>query len=145
MIEANLQARGYKVYMTRNSDEGPSLQDRVDFCEGKKADVFVSIHVNSSVKNDIYGVETHWYHDYSNEFAQTVHNHLVKNIPTKDRGLFKSKFYVINHTTVPAILVEMGFISNDAERAMLITEKRKQQVAKSVADGIVEYINARKK
>ena len=145
MIEANLQARGVKVYMTRSTDEGLSLQERVDICENKKPDVFVSVHVNSSVKNDIYGVETHWYHDYSNEFAQTVHNHLVKNIPTKDRGLFKSKFYVINHTTDPAILVEMGFISNDAERAMLVTEKRKQQVAKSVADGIVEYINARKK
>ena len=58
--------------------------------------------------------------------------------------MFKSQFYVINHTTVPAILVEMGFLSNDAERAMLVTDKRKQQVAKSVVDGIVEYINARK-
>ena len=145
MVEANLQARGYKVYMTRNRDEGLSLQERVDFSENKKGDVFVSIHVNSSVKNDIYGVETHWYHDYSNEFAEIVHKHLVKNIPTKDRGLFQSKFYVINHTTVPAILVEMGFLSNDAERAMLVTEGRKQQVAKAVADGIVEYLNARKK
>lgn len=145
LIQANLLARGYQVYMTRTDDAGPSLQDRVDFCEGKKPDVFVSIHVNSSVKNDIYGVETHWYHDYSNEFAEIVHKHLVKNVPTKDRGLFQSKFYVINHTTVPAVLVEMGFISNDAERAVLVTDKRKQQVAKAVADGIIEYINARKK
>ncbi len=145
MIEANLQARGYKVFMTRSKDEGLSLQERVDFSESKKADVFVSVHVNSSVKNDIYGVETHWYHDYSNEFAEIVHKHLVKNVPTKDRGLFQSKFYVINHTTAPAILVEMGFLSNDAERALLVTEGRKQQVAKAVADGIVEYLNARKK
>ncbi len=143
-IEAMLVAKGYRVYMTRTDDSAPSLQDRVDLSEAKKPDVFVSVHVNASLKNDIYGVETHWYHDYSNEFAQVVHSHLVKNIPTKDRGLFKSQFYVINHTTSPAILVEMGFLSNDAERAMLVTEKRKQQVAKSVADGIVEYINARK-
>lgn len=143
-IEAMLVAKGYKVYMTRVEDTAPSLQDRVDLSEASKPDVFVSVHVNASVKNDISGVETHWYHDYSNEFAQTVHKHLVKNIPTNDRGLFKSQFYVINHTTVPAILVEMGFLSNDAERAMLVTDKRKQQVAKSVVDGIVEYINARK-
>ena len=45
----------------------------------------------------------------------------------------------------PAILVEMGFLSNDAERALLVTEGRTQQVAKAVADGIVEYLNARKK
>ena len=143
-IEAMLVSKGYKVYMTRRDDSAPSLQERVDLSEDSKPDVFVSVHVNASVKSDIYGVETHWYHDYSNEFAQTVHRHLVKNIPTNDRGLFKSQFYVINHTTAPAILVEMGFLSNDAERAMLVTDKRKQQVAKSVTDGIVEYINARK-
>ncbi len=145
MVEAMLQEKGYKVYMTRSDDSGPSLQDRVDVCEKKKPDIFVSIHVNSSVKNDIYGIETHWYHDYSLELAQIVHKHLIKNIPsTKDRGLFQSKFYVINHTTVPAILVEMGFISNDAERAQLVTEKRKQQIAKSIAEGIIEYINSKK-
>ncbi len=145
MVEAILQEKGYKVYMTRSDDSGPSLQERVDVCEDKKPDIFVSIHVNSSVKNDIYGIETHWYHDYSLELAQIVHKHLIKNIPsTKDRGLFQSKFYVINHTTVPAILVEMGFISNDAERAKLVTEKHKQQIAKSIAEGIVEYISSKK-
>ncbi len=145
MVEAILQEKGYKVYMTRSDDSGPSLQERVDICEDKKPDIFVSIHVNSSVKNDIYGIETHWYHDYSLELAQIVHKHLIKNIPsTKDRGLFQSKFYVINHTTVPAILVEMGFISNDAERAKLVTEKHKQQIAKSIAEGIVEYISSKK-
>ena len=145
MVEAILQEKGYKVYMTRSDDSGPSLQDRVDFCEKKKPDIFVSIHVNSSVKNDIYGIETHWYHDYSLELAQVVHKHLIKNIPsTKDRGLFQSKFYVINHTTVPAILVEMGFISNEAERAKLVTEKHKQQIAKSIAEGIIEYISSKK-
>ncbi len=145
MVEAILQEKGYKVYMTRSNDSGPSLQERVDLCEEKKPDIFVSIHVNSSVKNDIYGIETHWYHDYSLELAEIVHKHLIKNIPsTKDRGLFQSKFYVINHTTVPAILVEMGFISNDAERAQLVTKKRKQAIAKSIAEGIIEYINANK-
>ena len=145
MVEAILQEKGYKVYMTRNDDSSVSLQERVEFSEKKKPDIYVSIHVNSSVKNDIYGVETHWYNDYSHELAEVVHKHLVKNIPsTKDRGLFKSKFYVINHTTVPAILVEMGFISNDAERAQLVTEKRKQIVAKSIAEGIIEYISSKK-
>ena len=65
-------------------------------------------------------------------------------ISTKDRGLFKSMFYVINHTTVPAILVEIGFISNDNERNELITDKRKQATAKAIADGIIEYLKGRK-
>ena len=65
---------------------------------------------------------------------------MVKNIDSKNRGVIKSKFYVINHTDVPAVLVETGFISNPEERAELITEKRKQATAKAIADGIIEYL-----
>ena len=64
---------------------------------------------------------------------------MIKNIDTKDRGLLKSKFYVINHTTAPAILIETGFISNPNERAQLITESRKEATAKAIVEGIDEY------
>ena len=67
---------------------------------------------------------------------------MIKDIDTKDRGLLKSKFYVINHTTVPAILVETGFISNEEERNELVTEARKQKTAKAIAEGIIEYIKS---
>ena len=68
----------------------------------------------------------------------------MKAIDTKDRGLVKSKFYVINHTTVPAILVETGFISNAEERSELVTDTRKQKTAKAIAEGIIEYIKSQK-
>lgn len=55
--------------------------------------------------------------------AQTVHASLASAVQSPNRGLFKSKFYVINHTTVPAILVEIGFISNSGEREQLVGEK----------------------
>ena len=69
---------------------------------------------------------------------------MVKNIDTKDRGVLKSKFYVINHTEVPAVLVETGFLSNPDERAEIITEKRKQVTAKAIAEGIIEYLKSHK-
>ena len=69
---------------------------------------------------------------------------MVKQIPSsKDRGLFKSKFYVINHSTVPAVLCEIGFLSNDSERNELITDSRKQKTAKAIAEGIIEYLKKR--
>ena len=71
--------------------------------------------------------------------AQTVHSALASKINSKNRGLFKSKFYVINHTTSPAILVEIGFISNDAERAQLVTPARKQATAKAIVEGVENY------
>lgn len=139
-VASILKSKGYKIALTRTDDKYVSLQDRVDFSEAEGPEIFVSIHVNSAVATEPKGVETHYYHDYSLELANVVHRHLAKELDTKDRGLFKSKFYVINHTTVPAILVEMGFLSNEEERAELITDKRKQKTAKAIAEGIMEYI-----
>lgn len=138
-VEALLKKEGYAVKMTRTNDIYVSLQDRVDISESYAPDIFVSIHVNSSVKPEITGIETHYYHQESMNLAQTVHSSLASKIASKNRGLFKSKFYVINHTTAPAILVEIGFISNDNERSQLVSEKRKQDTAKAIAEGVKNY------
>ena len=138
-VEALLKKQGYKVTMTRTNDIFVSLADRVDISEKVSPDIFVSIHVNSSTRPEITGVETHYYHQESLSLAQTVHASIASAIKSNNRGLFKSKFYVINHTTSPAILVEIGFISNDNERAQLVSEKRKQDTANAIVEGIKNY------
>ena len=144
-VDAILRSRGYKVALVRSDDTFVSLEDRVAFSEAQEPEIFVSIHVNSAVSNDPSGIETHWYHDYSKDLAEVIHKHMIKQIPSsKDRGLFKSKFYVINHTTVPAVLCEIGFLSNPEERNELITESRKQKTAKAIAEGIIEYLRGNK-
>ena len=139
-VAAILSKKGYEVHLVRDDDTYVSLEDRVGYSESVKPDVFVSIHVNSSTKEEITGIETHYYRDDSIKLAEVVHKKLANYIKTTDRGLFKSKFYVINHTTSPAILVEIGFISNPAERDELLTDKRKQYTAKAIAEGIIEYL-----
>lgn len=143
--EAILLAKGVSVEMTRRRDETVSLQERTIFTDSKNPNIFVSIHVNSSTGKVASGVETHYYHPESLDLANTVHCQLAGDIKCPDRGLFKSRFYVINHTDVPAILVEIGFISNDKERAELVTEQRKQQTAEAIADGIIDYLNKHSK
>ncbi len=144
-VEAILRSKGYRVSLVRDDDTFVSLEDRVAFSEAEKPELFISIHVNSSVSSDPCGIETHWYHEYSKDLAEIIHKHMLKQIPSaKDRGLFKSKFYVINHTTVPAVLCEIGFLSNSDERNELITDSRKQRTAKAIADGIIEYLKGRK-
>ncbi len=138
-VEKLLTKKGYTVQMTRDNDTYVSLQDRVAISENFNPDIFVSIHVNSSVRPEITGIETHYYHQESMSLAQTVHSSFASAIKSPNRGLFKSKFYVINHTTAPSILVEIGFISNSSERAELVSEKRKQATAKAIADGIQNY------
>ena len=143
-VEALLKKEGYAVKMTRTSDVYVSLQGRCDISNAYDPDIFVSIHVNSSVRPEITGIETHYYHQESMSLAQTLHSSLASNINSKNRGLFKSKFYVINHTTAPSILMEIGFISNDGERAQLVSEKRKQDTAKSIAEGVKNYFKQNK-
>ena len=135
-----LKKKGVNVLMVRNTDKTVSLEERVEFSEKNKADVFVSIHVNSSVTPEGNGLETHYYTEQSHNFAQMVHREFTSAIKAKDRGLFKSKFYVINHTTCPSILVETGFISNPEERESLLTTQRKQKTAESIGKGILKYL-----
>ena len=134
-----LVKKGYIVQMTRDGDEYVSLQDRVAISENFEPDIFISIHVNSSTGTEASGVETHYYHQESLLLAQTLHAALASAIDTKNRGLFKSKFYVINHTTDPAILMEIGFISNDKERAELNGSARRKATAKAIVEGVENY------
>ncbi len=134
-----LEKKGYEVFMTREIDETLSLQERVEISENLVPDMFVSIHVNSSNSDTPNGIETHYYKDNSLILAKTVHASMLNNVQANNRGLFKSKFYVINHTTAPAILLEIGFMSNPIERVQLITDFRKQATAKAIAEGIDDY------
>lgn len=138
-VEKLLKQQGYGVLMTRSDDTFVSLADRVAYSEAYDPDIFVSIHVNSSTSDSSKGVETHYYHQESLPLAQTVHASLASAVDSPNRGLFKSKFYVINHTTDPAILVEIGFISNTSERAQLLSESRKQATANAIVEGINNY------
>ena len=143
MLKENLEKQGAKVIMSRENDTYVSLKDRVSISNFENADLFVSIHLNSSEKSNINGIETHWYTAHSKPLAEAVHNEMVTNIKANDRGLFKSMLYVINHTEAPAILVETGFISNNEERDELFKKDRQEATAKSIADGIVKYFEKR--
>ncbi|MBR6127752.1 N-acetylmuramoyl-L-alanine amidase [bacterium] len=143
-VASILKSKGYKTALTRVDDTYLGLQERCDFTEEENPEIFVSIHVNSAVATEPSGLETHYYHENSIGLAEIIQKHLVKEIDSKDRGVLKSKFYVINHTDVPAVLVETGFLSNAEERAELVTEKRKQATAKAIADGIMEYLKKKK-
>ena len=146
MVQEKLMKKNIYVYMTRSKDETLTLEDRVNYSNEINPDIFVSIHTNSTVKEDSYGVETHYFKDNSYKLAQVVHGNFAskKNLrkwETIDRGVIKSRFYVINHTEAPAILIEMGFISNLDERTKLIKKGRKEDIADSIVEGILEYLD----
>ncbi len=136
-----LKEMGMKnIIMTRSTDKTLTLDERVQIANNNNADIFVSVHINASVKTEINGIETHYYSDNGYKVAKVIHKELMENISATDRGLFKSKFYVINHTEAPAVLLELGFISNEQERNSLKSEKRQINSAQAIAEGIVNYL-----
>lgn len=144
-VQEKLAKKDIYVYMTRTKDETLTLEDRVNYSNEINPDIFVSIHTNSTVQEDSYGVETHYFKDDSAKLAQIIHSNFaseknIKKWDTKDRGVIKSRFYVINHTEAPSVLIEIGFISNLEERTKLLKKSRKEDIADSIADGILEYL-----
>lgn len=145
LIERNLKAQGATVIMTRTDDKFVSLEDRVVISNNKKPDIFVSVHINSSENANAHGIETHYYKDDSLELAKAIHQSMTTEIKETNRGILKSRFYVIRNTHQPSVLLELGFISNDDERNLLLLPEQQEKFAKAIADGINNYFEKKKK
>jgi N-acetylmuramoyl-L-alanine amidase len=144
-----LQSMGYSVYYTRTDDVEIDLEPRVASAESINADVFVSIHANSlAAKNsDISGIET--YHargsTVGKELADYVHAQIIANTGANDRSVRGSGFYVIARTSMPAILVETGFVTNPDEAANLNNPSYQKRMAEAIAKGIDQFMRVRGK
>ncbi len=148
LVQEKLKKKNVHVYMTREKDKTLTLEDRTNYSNEINPDIFVSIHVNSTVAQDPYGLETHYYKDDSYDLAKTIHENFaseknLKKWETKDRGVIKSRFYVINHIDSPGVLIEIGFISNAFEREKLLTKQRQDEIAESITKGILEYLKVK--
>lgn len=106
------------------------------------ADLFVSIHCNAAENPAAKGVET-WYIEGSTKgqvLAQAVQNQLV-GLGAVDRGIKSGHLYVTLHTDAPAVLAEIGFISNPGEEANLANQECQQSIANAIARGVTDYLS----
>ena len=164
-----LKANGIKVVMTRDKYSSIPLKLRPAMSLKYGGDMFVSIHCNASGKSpsSARGVETFIYapvgtkstnggratsqkmlgniHDKNNarlgyEIQKNIINSKKYNII--DRGLKRSQFAVLKYSPIPAVLVETGFMSNPDEELLLGTDRYQNEIAMSIAKGIISYRNA---
>lgn len=143
-LRKTLERAGVKVSMTRTEDATVSLEERVSTTNSISPDAFVSVHINSLEANStIKGIETYYQSEQSQELARSVHQSLVEKLKAPDRSVRKARFYVINHTSVPAVLAEVGFISNKQEREKLISSDYQQEIANGIARGVILYLSRR--
>jgi len=140
-----LSDKGVKGILTRKNEVDLDLSPRVTFANNKDADIFVSIHANASrgKRRDINGLETFYYRGWKGRLlAKNIQKQILRVSPgSPDRGVKQGRFYVLKNTRMPAVLVEIGFLTGrlDARRLEKITHRKR--LAYAIAKGIIEYLD----
>ncbi len=149
-VEDLLKKAGATVYMTRTGDvdvfgprasDAEELQARVNVAEKHASDLFISIHINSSVNKNVSGFTSYYYPKSSNDLkiAKAIQNKLTANFGVDDMGVREANFYVVKRCTMPAALLELCFISNPKEEKLMRGNWFQTKAAKLIAEGIEDY------
>ncbi|PGK51234.1 hypothetical protein CN918_25940 [Priestia megaterium] len=149
-VQRQLIEKGYKVEMIRTDDSScnnltnvsKELRCRVQQSKSTGADIYVSIHINSSLNGQ--GTETYYnlsnpYPMESKRLAQSIHNHYQPIFNSINRGVKTENYYVIKHNTIPSTLLEIGFITNIFDLPKMKDSEKQSEVAAGIASGIDEY------
>lgn len=132
-----LHGAGYHVVMTRNTDVFVTLGERVRIANAFGDAVFVCIHFNSAQREGANGIETYYYSSQSAPLAAAIHRHVVADTTTDNRGIRRRGYYVLRRTSIPAVLVECGFLTNSVEANLALQSTYRQRLANAIADGVM--------
>lgn len=146
-VRAQLKALGYEVIMSRDSDTYIAKEDRVELANAARADVYISIHQNVTEDgDDINGMEV-WYDGTdttrdNKRLAQLIGQQTALTTEAGERGIWSNAdFHVTGSTTMPACLIETGFLSNEEERNKLLTAEYQEKIAAGIVQGIEYYFH----
>jgi N-acetylmuramoyl-L-alanine amidase len=135
-----LEANNVDIILTRDKDITLGLSERCDIANKNKADYFISIHCNSFKDSSAKGTETYSYtvSTSGGKLAKSIQQAIVTNLNTVDRGVKTANFYVLHHTNMTAVLVELGFITNKEDLDLILNKQN--LFAISISNGILNNI-----
>lgn len=148
-VESKLKSRGVQILMTRRNDSALSLDYRAAYGIQNGADAFVSIHANATLSTGVSGSETFYAASldpravHSKKMAEFIQARLYKAMNHTNRGVKEAEFRVIAQNSLPATLVELGFLTNATDAAKLKDPVYLDRSAQAIADGIIDYYNWR--
>lgn len=149
-LENALRQKGYNVIMTRNTDTYVDLYERPKIANNVKADLFISIHCNSTLLNSVNGLELLYCPATESSyktvdqypFAKSIHDSIVSSTGINSRGIKKrSDLVVLRLTNMPAVLIETAFLTNPDDAQKLIQESFQQKVVQGIVNGVEQYMN----
>lgn len=145
-LKQKLENAGYDVFMTRDTDVWVEREDRPAWAKENNADIFVSIHLNSleGDSDTTRGFEV-WYDDRredgSGTLAKCIAEEMDEVLEARNRGVKETgNLIVLNRNTMPACLIESGFITSETERAMLFSPEYQEQLAEGICNGILKFL-----
>ena len=157
-LQKILEQNNIKVVMTRNTDAGlysegttnkkaEDMQKRCKIIENSNALFTVSIHQNSYTEEYVSGPQVFYYTTSAEgkEIAGCIQNVMNKELQIERPREIKANdtYYILKRSEAPAVIVECGFLSNEREAALLITDTYQQKAAESICDGIQKYFAAK--
>ena len=136
-----LEESGVQVVLTRADDREIDLEPRVQIAQRANSNLFVSIHANSISldRPEVNGLETYYYSS-GNQLAQVIHDAILQELSMTDRGVRQARFYVLRNTSMPAVLVETGFVTGTEDAQNFNDPVWRNQMAEAIAAGIVQYV-----
>ncbi len=148
-VKELLEENGITVIMTRDDDTYPTLEERSDLANINDAVIFVSIHANWATSASANGYETYYSKLNNNsttglsseELAKSIMSQLSDTMSTKDRGIKTADHVVTKTSYMPAVLIEIGFMSNAEELELMFTEEFQNNFAKGICNGILNVID----
>ena len=144
MVKEKLENAFEKVITTREDDKYYSLDYRTTKANHENCDYFISIHLNSATNTSAKGCEV-WLYD-ENSKLQTLANNLCNNLATKmntpNRGVkYSKKLAVLKNTKMPALLIEIDFISNKEVENYLRNDKNLKNISDTISSTLLSFVN----
>ena len=143
LLANELAMRGASVYLSRESDKFIELSDRQIIIDNLEPTLALSVHHNSLPDGgnpDTKGFSTYWYHTQAQSLAMYLHNYVVKDTGRPSYGIFWDNLALARPVSAPSVLLEWGFMSNPSEFEQIANPQEQQKMAKSIADGITQWL-----
>lgn len=137
-IKKALEAKGAKVFITRDKDTWVDLEARVNQSHKLKVDAFISVHYDASSDVSWNGSTVYYFHESDYNLANYLNKALV-DLPIDNNGTLFGNFQVIRDNHYPAVLLELGYITNPNDLEYILQEKYYDQIANQVVKGLETY------
>jgi N-acetylmuramoyl-L-alanine amidase len=137
-----LRRKGHDVIMTRQEDRYIELESRAAIANRRRADLFVSIHADSIADPSVQGFTVYIAHGASRQsesIARAIER-AMKTTGSQSRGIRRRDLRVLVKTTGPAVLIELGYLSNRREARKLQDDAYQNRLAIAIAAGIGDYL-----